>query len=194
VGATTFTIAVDSTADNTNKLIGWIAMRGTSAQMVSGNGVATLPTATGNTALISGLPGRPQCYIALPTRMTQLNTISESDSAGSLGVSVAGTPDNVTTYQGSSAHTFQYNVATSSAHHQISIARGMLELLNTGATDAIGTLHSWDSGGVTINYTAGASGAFLCPVLAFGLAPGNVSLPYPFTRTQFFVNDTVTYG
>jgi hypothetical protein len=194
VGSSSFTIALDSTADNTTKLIGWIAMRGTSAQMSSGNMVATLPMATGNTALITGLPARPQCYIALPTRMTQLNTIAESDAAGSFGASFAGTPDNVTTYQGSSANTFQYNVATSSAHHQISIDRGLVELLNTGATDAVGTLNSWDSGGVTINYSHAAAGSFLCPVLAFGLAPGNVFLPYPLTRTQFFANDTVTYG
>lgn len=168
VGATTFTLTFSGSAGN-NNMLGWIALRGTAAQMFSKTAVATLPTSTGNSAIVSGMGGKPQIVIELPTRMTAVNTAVNSDAAGSFGVSVQCSTDFTTTFQGMNATTFKYNVASSVAKHQISLASGLSELLNTGAVDAVATLNSWDSGGATLNYSAAAAGAFLAPMLAFGL-------------------------
>lgn len=168
IGATTFTINFSGSAGN-NNMLGWIALRGTSTQMFSKNAVATLPTSTGNTALVSGMGGKPQVYLALPTRMTAVNTAVATDAAGSWGCSLGCTTDFSTTFQGMNAATFKDGVATSVGRHQISNVHGLEELLNTGVADAQATVNSWDSGGVTLNYSAAAAGAFLAPVLAFGL-------------------------
>ncbi len=168
VGSTTFTLTFNTSAGN-NNMLGWVAIRGISSQMFSGNAIATLPTGTGNTALISGLAGKPQFYLALPTRMTAVNTAIATDAAGSFGCSVGCTTDHTTTFQGMNAENFKDNVATSVADHRLSKTKGLVELTNAGLTDAVATVSTWDADGVTLNYSAGAAGSFLCPVLAFGM-------------------------
>jgi hypothetical protein len=169
IGATTFDILLSS-ATSTNILFGWIALRGTAAQLFSKNLLTTLPTSTGNTALISGMSGRPQCVISIPTRLTAANTLTNSDAAGSIGVCVAATNDYSSSTQGASVHTTKLGVATSVTAHQISTNKCVASLDNTGAYSTQATVNSWDTGGMTPNYTAVGASAFEAAVLAFGLA------------------------
>lgn len=180
IGSTTFNITLN-TAAGSNTLFGWIALRGTAAQMFSKNVLTTLPTATGNTTLISGMSGRPQAVITIPTRLTAANTLTNSDAAGSLGVSVAATNNYSVTTQGAAAHTTKLGVATSVTANQISTTYAIASLDNTGAYDIQATVNSWDSGGMTPNYTNAGASAFEAAVLAFGLT--STQAPYIPRRT-----------
>lgn len=171
VGATTFDINVSATGTG-NNLIGWIVIRGTLARMVTKNTVTTLPTATGNTQLIGGMATKPQCVFNFPTRMTAVNTVVQSDAAGSMGVGVAATNDYSASTQGASAHTTQSGVATSVTAHQISIAKCLKLLNNTGADSDTATVNSWDVDGMTPNYSAVGASAFQCMVDAMGTGVG----------------------
>lgn len=170
VGSTTFTITLSSAADATNKYFGWIALRGTVLQMFSKNALVTLPTSTGNTALISGMTGHPQAFLLIPTRLVTSNSVLTDDTAGSFGSCIAVTNDYANTTVGGNASTFQDNVAASSvAKTMLTNTLANLVVDNAGNADIQATVNSWDIGGVTLNYTNAGASAFQAAVLAFGL-------------------------
>lgn len=168
IGGTTFNIHF-SASGGVNVNMAWVALRGTSQQMFSKNTVASLPTSTGIASLISGISGKPQFCMVLPTRTTSINAGDTTDGAGSFGCGLGVTTDGTTTFQGSNPNSFKDNVASSVAEHGISFARGLWLLDNTGANLAVAPVSSWDSGGASHNFTTAPASAFKCPVLAFGL-------------------------
>lgn len=171
IGSTTFDITLN-TSSGGNQFFCWIALRGTTAQMFSKNILTTLPTSTGNTALMTGMSGRPQAIISIPTRLTSANSLTNSDAAGSLGVCVAATNDYSASTQGASVHTTKLGVATSLTAHQITTAYSVASLDNSGAYDIQATTGTWDTGGYTPNYTNAGASAFESLVLALGGAGG----------------------
>lgn len=190
IGSTQFTITQSATA-GTN-LYGWIALRG-STQMHSKNILTQTPVGTGVASIVSSMTGRPQAYIALSTRMTSANTFVSDDSAGSFGCNISATNDYSTTTKGCNASTFKNNVATSVARTMLSNTQGMLTADNTGAANVQGVVSTWDTAGVSVNYTNAPGGLLEMAILAFGSAtPASSSLRIP-TRIFRPVN-TVYYS
>lgn len=191
VNSSKFTITLN-TSGLVNCAFNWIAFRGITAQMLSKCGLVTLPTATGNSAIVSGMSGTPQILIVVPTRLTTGNAIQTDDSAGSFGVCMAASNDAITTTVGCNACSYQDGVATSSAHNRISNTFALVTELNTGLPDVRATVNSWDSGGVTLNYSNVNTGGVQAIFLALGMPPV-VTLPsFPGSRVQFFTEDRVT--
>jgi hypothetical protein len=177
IGSTTFTITLSSAADATNKYFGWIALRGTT-QLFTKNILTAIPTSTGNSTIISGMSGRPQAYLAIPTRLVTSDAIVTDDSSGSFGTSVSATNNYSSTTTGGVSGTYKDNVATSVARNMISNTIGVLSQDNAGALDVQGTVNSWDVGGVTVNYTNVGATLRQMAVLAFGAqTPQTVFIP-----------------
>lgn len=187
VGSTQFTIQLS--ASGTANGFGWVALRGT-RQMYTKNILMQTPTSTGASTIISGMSGRPQAFIAIPTRLTVANTIKTDDSAGSMGYSFAATNDYTTTTQGCNATTFQDGVATSNAATMMSNTLANLSLDNTGAADIQATLSSWNTDGVTLNYSNAGASLFEQAVLAFG---AQTSQPAYIPRRIFRPVSTIYY-
>lgn len=185
IGSTQFTITLSASAA-TNTLWGWTALRGASVQMFTKNLLMQNPTSTGTAALVSGMSGKPQAYISLPSRLTTKNAIQTDDSTGSLGFCTAATNDYSTTTYAAAVNTIKDNVATSVAKTRISASNAVLTLDNTGAVDIQATVSSWDSAGVTLNYTNAGASLFYMPVLAFGMTtPTATYIPRRQKRINF---------
>lgn len=179
-------------------LVGWIAIRGKSQQLNTQSSVAALPTATGNTALISNMvaPG-PTCVLAMPGRFTTKDAIQHNDTAGHFGLCVATTPDRSATTQAASTTTFQYNVATSVAHNKNTLNRFLSTQDDAGADVIVSTVNAWvstapNAAGITVNYSAVNASTIQCPVLAFGLP--TTYAEGPFTYTGGAATFTTTYN
>lgn len=170
VGSTTFTISL-SANPATNNMYGWIALRGTAAQLFTKNVLTTMPTGTGNNTPISGMSGRPQFLMTIPTRLTAANTVATDDSAGSEGVSIAA---STTSTYGNQACTFKDGVATSVSKTDLNNQYAVMKCDNTGNLDVTATVNSWDTGGVTLNYSAVGASAFEVAMLAIGGPTGNL--------------------
>lgn len=190
---TKFTVALNAAASG-NTQVGWIALRGLTNQMASLNQLFSLPTATGVTNLVNGMAGRPQCFLVIPTRMVTGNSFQRNDTGGSMGLSCGATNDYISNTQGGTACTFKFNVGPAVAKTTITNASCLLEVDNTGTINVQATVQNWNSDGVDLNYTNVGAAACQAIVLAFGLTAPSVTLAYPFSRTQFFVNDQVTYS
>lgn len=166
-------------------LVGWIAIRGKSQQINTKVLVASLPTATGNTALVTGMvaPG-PTCVMSMPGRFTVKDTIERNDQAGHMGMCIAATPDRSATTQASATGTFQSGVASSVGHNKNTLNRFMSTQADDGTDVIVGTVNSWDSGasaGITVNYTAVNASTIFAPVLAFGMPQSYSTGPYTYT-------------
>lgn len=168
IGASQFTLTLNS-ASGVNALVGWYALRGKAAQMFTKSFLTTLPTSTGINALVSGMVGRPQCVIVIPTRMTGKNAVKHDDTAGSFGVGVSASNDYVNTTDGATANSFQHNVASSVANHTITVSQGLWLDLTNGSPETQAVISSWDPTGASFNFTLVGASAFETMVLAFGM-------------------------
>lgn len=166
VGATT--LALNRTATATQVACVYvIAIRHLSNTLAAKASLSTLPTSTGNAALVTGMAVKPQVLISIPTRLTA-TTLATDDSTGSLGIGIA-VNNNGVTQRAASAITVKDNVATSVARSQSANNAALISLDNTGALVNSADITSWDSGGVTLNHTAVGASAFEMISLAFGI-------------------------
>jgi len=189
VGATTFTLTRTATG-STAAFVTCISLRHTSGTWAAKAFQTTLPTATGNTTLVTGMAVKPQVLITVATRLTSTALAANSDAAGSLSFGVA-CNNAGTTQQMACAMTEKNAVATTVAKCYTSNNAALLSLDNTGAVVNKATVNSWDSGGVTLNHSVVGASAFEVIGLAFGIQAAAVAPFTPYTQTQFFVNDIV---
>jgi hypothetical protein len=170
VGSTNLTIS--RTATNTQPaeviVIGIRALSGTLAAKAF---QTTTPTSSGFSTIVSGMTGQPQVLLTFPTRLTTNGSIVTDDSAGSYGMGVA-VNNAGTTQQMSTAATIKSGagVTTTVAKCQTFNNKALSIVDNTGAANVLATVNSWDSGGVTLNYSQNSGGgAYEVIGLAFGI-------------------------
>lgn len=152
-GATTFEVVADSATTN---LIGFLCLRGISAT----TGLVTLPTGTGSTALISGLPSAAKTVFFLQTQNTSaVETSSTTDTAGVFGLGVA-VNNNGTIQQMSACMSSDDGIVTPSTSiekSQISNTQAIRILDNAGVPDIEGAVTGMTTS-ITTNFTnAGAA-------------------------------------
>lgn len=148
-------------------VIAWRATSGTAgAKAVA----ADSATATGNQAILSGMAVQPQMVIALPTRLTS-NTLTTDDSTGSFGLCVA-VNNGGSTEQANVTCASKDAVATSVAKSYINITK-FIQIADTSVALADqATLQSWDSGGVTVNWSTVDGSARKVAMLGYGVSQG----------------------
>lgn len=167
VGATTLNVTRNVTGSANMRVI-VIAIRGTTSAMVAKCGIFTTPTSTGNSSPITGMSVAPQVLFLFSTRLQSSGAIQSDDTAGGHGISIA-VNNNGATQQMAAASTTQDNVATSVAKCQTSATKALQILDNTGAANVTATLQSWNSDGVTLNYSAVNAAGLKVGYLAFGM-------------------------
>lgn len=168
VGATTFTLTRTAT-DSVALFVTCISIRHTSGTWAAKAGIATLPTSTGNAALVTGMAAKPQVLLTVATRLVSTALAANSDAAGSLSFGVA-CNNAGTTQQMACAMTEKNAVTTTVAKCYTSATKALVSLDNTGAVVNAATVNSWDAGGVTLNHSAVGASAFEVMYLAFGIA------------------------
>lgn len=160
----------------------------------------TTRTTTGTQADVTGMSGAPQVLLTIGTQLTAMDTGSSADLADamSFGASVKNTGTGSTQY-GSAAVSDNDNTTASSAHacNQWSNTVGLNILATNCATDVAASVSSWDSAGVTHNYTTnGSAVAAQVLYLAFGgaapVAPTFSVAPAIGTRTTSSIPVTAT--
>lgn len=170
VGATTFDVTYSA---NHTHVVHFLSVRSTTdTPLYVKAGTFTTKTSTGTQADVASMSGAPQVILTVGTQLTALDTGSTADPADalSIGAAVKNTGSGSTQY-GSAAISDNDNTASSSAHacNQWSNTVHLKILATNCATDVAATVSSWDSGGVTHNYTANGSGvAAQVLYLAFG--------------------------
>lgn len=169
VGNTTMNV-VRSLSGSVAMQVTIISIRGTTNALVGKCGVFNTPTSTGNSVAVSGMSIAPQVLFLFGTRMTTSGSVLTDDSTGSFGLAWSANNGGVTN-QMSSASTAKDNVATSVAKCQTSATKALRILDNTGAATVDATISTWDSGGVTLNYSAVNASALKVGYLAFGSVP-----------------------
>lgn len=132
-------------------------------------GFADTPTSTGNSALVTGMSAAPSCVLWLLSRMTAVGTGSQLDPAGVLGLGVS-VNNNGSTQQ-------MYAVAQEDDASDPTVdkcqtgnAESIRILDAAGVADVQATVQSWDSGGVTLNFSNINASAFKIGYLAIGAA------------------------
>jgi len=128
-------------------------------------GVATLPTGTGSTALVTGMSVAPSVLLTLPTRITTVNSVLQNDDAGFFGLGLAVNNSTQCTAGGVSSDD---NATTTNEKSYLNSAKALVTRSTTGTEVYSATVNSWDAGGVTLNYSAVAGTGTLAPYLAFG--------------------------
>lgn len=163
VGATTFdVVATGSTIEA--DVVTFISIKITNG--VYKVGVATAPTGTGVAALVSGMSVTPDCVIAAMSRITNLNTFDSGDAGGVYGLGVV-VNNGGSTQQACSSLSSDDNAATSIEKSYTSNTKCVAVMDAAGAIDIEAAHSSWDSGGVSLNWT-NISSAVLIPYLAIG--------------------------
>jgi hypothetical protein len=186
VGATNITVSRTATTSQAAN-VAVFALRGTTGTLTAKAIQATLPTSAGNFTPFSGMAAAPQVSLIFPTRLTS-TALATDDTTGSFGLCAA-VNNSGTTQQMSIASTVEDNVATTVAKAQNFNNKALAVLDNTGATQALGTVASWNSDGVTYNLSQAPASALEYIGIAFGVNTP-VAAPYtPYTMTQWFVND-----
>lgn len=170
VGATTFGLTYSANHVHTAHFLSIRSTTDTALYVKAGN--FTTKTSTGTQADVTGMSGAPQVMLTVGTQLTAMDTGSTADLADamSFGAAVKNTGTGSTQY-GSAAVSDNDNTTASSAHacNQWSNTVGLKILATNCSTDVAATVNSWDSGGVTHNYTANGSGvAAITLYLAFG--------------------------
>jgi hypothetical protein len=189
VGATTFTL--NRTASNSQAaFVVCVSFRHKSGNAAFNAFQTTMPTATGNTTLLTGMAVKPQVLFTFPTRLTSTALTGDSDLAGGFGFGMS-CNNNGTTQQGAVATSIQNNVSTSVCKSYESPSFGLLGLDHVGTLQRSAVVNSWDSGGVTLNWSAVDASAEEVTGLAFGLLASAAAVYTPYTQTQFFVTETV---
>ena len=167
VGSSTFTLS--RTATNSEGMsVMCIAIRHTANTAAALAFNTTLPTSTGNAALVTGMAVKPQLLFSIPTRLTT-NSLTNTDAAGAFGFGVA-CNDSGTTQQMSIAATSEDVVTTTVSKSQISITQALMVLNDSGTIVNEATVNSWDSGGVTLNHSVVSGTAYEMIGLAYGIA------------------------
>ena len=165
VGASTFDCTASSAHTGT---LAFLCLRGTSDAITAKAGAFTTKiSSTGTEAEVTGMAVAPQVLLALPTLLTSLGALS-GDSAYGLIASCnrAGT----TQYGGVSLIEDDGITPTTAPPYSRVTADSALVLMGVdGTEDVVATVDSWDSGGVTLNYSNIGASAFQTPYLAFGI-------------------------
>jgi hypothetical protein len=181
VGATTFTLTRTATG-STALFVTCISIRHTSGTWAAKAGITTLPTSTGNAALITGMAAQPQVLLTVATRLTSTALAANSDAAGSVSFGVA--CNNAGTTQQMAVAMTNKNAQTTTVSKSYTVNNlALLSLDNTGATVNKATVNSWDAGGVTLNHSAVGASAFEMMYLAFGIASAK-SADHYYTRAM----------
>lgn len=179
-GATTFEVVADAATTN---LVGLLCLRGIAAA----TGVVNLPTGTGSTALISGLPSTAKAALFLLNQNTSsVETSSTSDTAGVFGIGVA-VNNNGTIQQMSACMSSDDGIVTPSTSIekcQTSNTQAIRILDVAGAADVEGAVTGMTTS-VTVNFT-NVNAAVPTPYLVlmdFAVAPSWDTVPSLGTAT-----------
>lgn len=164
VGASNFDVQTDTPNSRT---IYFLCLRGTSGAIVAKTGVFDTPTSTGDSAVVSGMSAAPQLLLAIPTRQTATGNVT-GDDAGAFGLIAAAT--NTGTQYGGVTASEDDGADPSVSKSQSTNSQALRVLDITGAADIEATVSSWDSGGVTLNFSNINASARKIPYLAFGVA------------------------
>lgn len=185
VGSTSFTVSTGG--GGSNGAICFLCGRGVTSNMFVKAGVTTTPTATG-TQVLNGSGGQPQFLITIPTRLIN-NALASDDTSGSWGMGLACNAASGT-QQHAVAATTQDGVNPSVSKSYCD-SKSLLVLDNTGAPNVEATLQSWDSDGVTLNYSnVDPSGLEFLYLMVGMPAPIQNAVAW-FNMKNVFVNDTV---
>lgn len=174
VGATTFTLTRTATGSVAMAVV-CVSFRHKTGNYAAKAFQTTLPTSTGNAALVTGMAVKPQLLITIPTRLTSTTFVGNSDAAGSIGIGIS-VNNAGTTQQMASAMTEKNAVTTTVSKCYALNNAALLALNNAGGVVNQATVNSWDSGGVTLNHSAVGASAFEAIGIALGIA-SNASHP-----------------
>jgi hypothetical protein len=132
-------------------------------------GTFTTKTTTGTQADITGMSSAPQMVIYLPSLMTALNTFNDTGNSESMGIGVA-VNNNGSTEQGSIAgwNDDGITLGTTNTKSVTSNTKAGLIFSGTGTVAVDWAISSWDSGGITNNYTTANGAANYVAYLAIG--------------------------
>lgn len=147
----------------------FLCLRGTTSPIIAQAGVfATKTGDPGTEAEVDGMAAAPQVLLAIPTRLTSLGTLA-GDSAYGLIASCnrAGT----TEYGGVTLIEDDNVTPADGPPYSRTTADSALVLMDTtGAEDVVATVASWDTDGITLDYSNTGAAAYRIPYLAFGAA------------------------
>lgn len=205
VGASTFTITYNVAHTNT---VYFLAVRSTGTPLTVKASTYTTAASTGNVADITGMATPPQILINLLNFQTVLDTGTSSTAGSEFGVGVALKNTGTSSTQvGTLISSDHDNIATSGGHGESRVSATndiFLYAAGGGTTGTVATINSWDSGGITHNYSNVAAVSKIIPYLAFGdglSTPTFTSAPAVGTRTTSsipinFTSDTTgtVYG
>ena len=167
VDATNVSIATNATAGTDRVIL--LCLRGTAGAIVAKTGIYSTPTATGNDTPISGMSAAPQVLLSIPTRMTAVDTGDTTDSAAAYGL-IAVVNNGGSQYGGATSTCDDAKAAPMDNSHETTNSQALRILAVAGTADVEATVNSWDSGGVTFNYSNINASAWKIPYLAFGVA------------------------
>lgn len=180
VGATTFDL---TTSANTTSLMHFLSVRSTSGTALGVKaGTFTTKTSTGTNADISGMSQSPQLVLYALSRTIAVDTnYSGVDDASVLGLGIAAKNTGTGTTQYGTVFGCSVDGAATSTNHAFSRTSNTKAILipdasSTCSADVEATINSWDSGGVTNNYSNIAATGRQVMYLAIG-ADVSVSAP-----------------
>lgn len=167
VGATTFDVVSDATT--TADPMYFLCLRGTTTPLTAAVGIDDTPTSTGTNVLVSGMSAAPRAALLFPSRQTATGRVSGTAGAA---FDLNAICNRLGTMQYGGISTGQVdNVAPTQARAQVTDSQAMriLNAADPPVADVEATVYSWDSGGVTLNYSNVGASAFQVPYLAFGI-------------------------
>lgn len=162
---------------STTSVVRVLALRGLSSPISAAVGLFSTPTATGNNAPISGLSFAPQGILLLTSAVESTNELLTGGAPGGGGVAegsgiAAAVNNGGTTQQGSVTGHNKDNVDPTVARSQASNTKVINTLSDDGSSNVEATVNSWDSAGVTLNYSNVHTYAQYGAYLAFAQAAG----------------------
>lgn len=151
VDATNVTLTL--TLGSGSKTETWYVLAIYAPSMQAKAGSFTTPTVTGVDASISGLAFQPQGVLMIGSRLTSIGgAASTSDTADVIGIGAAASHSTVS--QGSAAASADDGATPTLRKTWISIAKA-LRIPNTDGSDqVVAAVDTFDSGGLSLNYSA----------------------------------------
>lgn len=176
----TFTIgSVDGTTFDCTASASWasgiavfLCLRSTGATplVAQAGAFTTKISSTGTEVEVSGMSVAPSVLLCIPTLLTSLGVLSNDSTYGLMAsVNNAGS----TQYGGSTLiedYGAEPDDAAGQPYCRTTADSALVMMAVDGSEDVVATVSSWDSGGVTLNYSNIGASAFQVPYLAFGVS------------------------
>lgn len=194
VGATTFDITLSA---NSTNLMHFLSIRSTSGTALGVKaGTFATKTSTGTNADITGMSQSPQVVLYALSRTIAVDTnYSGVDDASVLGLGIAAKNTGTGTTQYATIINCSVDAAATSGNHAYTQTSntGAIRILDAStacSADVEATINSWDSGGITNNYSNIAATGRQVLYLAIG---GEVAAPTWSVSPTVSAQDTDSY-